>query len=204
MEFSAKTIVLHRCKAIKKILTVLLFFYGVYTVFQIVLLISASLQPASDFSVSLFKFPEGFASFCQFKDQGYSTFSQRILTQNAAEHPKFVFLAASCVSILYRLITMLMLWEGRKIFKNVATLETPFAEAVSRSVTLIGVYVIVSGIVKNSACKVIFLLYGIGNGGISVVDSQTVSTILIGAIIICLSHIFKYGTALQQESDETL
>ena len=40
-----------------------------------------------------------------------------------------------------------------------------------------------------------------GNGDGSFVN---MTYILLGAVIICLSYVFAYGAALQQESDETL
>ena len=89
----------------------------------------------------------------------------------------------------------------RRIFRNVEKQETPFEKENSRAVRRIGFLVVVYSLVYTLVLPLLCSALGLGRAQVSLVDGKMV---LVGCLIISLSYIFEYGSALQQEADETL
>lgn len=111
-----------------------------------------------------------------------------------------------------------ILWYCRAIFRGIDQQGTPFLPENARAVRGIGVLVMLMSVLRGDALRGLYRSCGFavtqqeelvrdgvqlvsGNGDGSFVN---MTYILLGAVIICLSYVFAYGAALQQESDETL
>ena len=71
----------------------------------------------------------------------------------------------------------------------------------SRAVRRIGLLVVVYSLIYTLVLPLLCLALGLGRAQVSLVDGKMV---LVGCLIISLSYIFEYGSALQKEADETL
>jgi hypothetical protein len=91
----------------------------------------------------------------------------------------------------------------------------PFKGTVSGNIKKLGIAVIVSGFVGDVAESVMsnfaFYMYDIAELILSdniseiMVNSEiSLDSILVGVLVIMLSHVFRYGEELQQQADETL
>lgn len=65
----------------------------------------------------------------------------------------------------------------------------------------IGLLVVVYSLIHTLVLPLLCSALGLGRAQVSLVDGKMV---LVGCLIISLSYIFEYGSALQQEADETL
>lgn len=114
--------------------------------------------------------------------------------------PKQLYQHKFFYSFVLNLLMLAILWNLRGIFRRIDHTGTPFLAENCRALFRIGVFFIVTaffrGVFRHSTTVFVFLRF---SG-----DNQFWTFLLIGAIIIALSSIFEYGTALQKESDETL
>lgn len=88
-----------------------------------------------------------------------------------------------------------------KLCKTFRDCETPFTEAISDQLKKVAISLIpvaiLAPIVENGAD-------GFLAGKVNIVFSVDLLTVLLVVVIFMLASIFRYGAALQQESDETL
>lgn len=109
--------------------------------------------------------------------------------------------------LLLMLTALLVLYQLRKIFATLAV-GTPFTgENVSR-IRIIGIAVIAGALLQNA----VHILNGIYLSGVlrmpgleSGVNMKVDLTgILVGAVVIILAEVFRYGAGLQEEQDLTV
>ena len=105
-----------------------------------------------------------------------------------------------------------------KLLRNVLApmiVGQPFNGTVSGNMKKLGIAVIVSGLVMDIAESVMsnlaFYMYDIAElvladniSKITVNNEISMDSILVGVLVIMLSHVFRYGEELQQQADETL
>ena len=88
-----------------------------------------------------------------------------------------------------------------KLCKTFRDCETPFTEAISDQLKKVAISLIpvavLAPIVENG-------VDGFMTGQVNIVLSVDLLTVLLVVVIFMLASIFRYGAALQQESDETL
>lgn len=125
-----------------------------------------------------------------------------------AECPKAAYLTECFGYVPISLIGGVILWLFRKIFRNIAHDESPFTKKNSRAIFWIGILFGVGAYFKESGVPIIRFLVGYAAGGLDPVELlfyYGIGPFLVwSSPLIALSYIFDYGTALQQESDETL
>jgi len=91
----------------------------------------------------------------------------------------------------------------------------PFDGTVSKNIKKLGIAVIVNGLAIDIAESVMssmaFYMYDIAELILSdniskiMVNSEiSLDSVLVGVLVIMLSHVFRYGEQLQQQADETL
>lgn len=107
-------------------------------------------------------------------------------------------LIAAAVFVLTCIIAVQLVEKLCKMFR---TCETPFTEEISvllkKVATALIPVAVLSTLVENS-------IDGFMAGQVSVVIGVDLLPVLLAVMIFMLSEIFRYGAALQQESDETL
>lgn len=87
-----------------------------------------------------------------------------------------------------------------RIFNEISRTCTPFNIKYAKQIKAIGILVAVMTIVGNIVDSI-----GAYYAGVETLGMFSDSTgVIFGVIIFCLSYIFDYGCALQQQSDETL
>ena len=105
-----------------------------------------------------------------------------------------------------------------KLLRNVLApmiIGQPFNGTVSGNMKKLGIVVIIGGVVldvvESISSNIAFYLYDVAEMFLSdAVSSITVNStigldsILVGVLVILLSHVFRYGEELQQQADETL
>lgn len=111
-----------------------------------------------------------------------------------------------------------ILWYCRAIFRGIDQQGTPFLPENARAVRGIGVLVMLMSVFRGDAMQGLYRSCGFAvtqqetlvRDGVQLVSGSgdgsfvNMTYILLGAVIVCLSYVFAYGAALQQESDETL
>lgn len=105
-----------------------------------------------------------------------------------------------------------------KLLRNVLApmiVGQPFDGTVSGNIKKLGISIIVSGLVLDIAESVLsnlaFYMYDIAElilsdniSKITVNSEISLDSVLVGVLVIMLSHVFRYGEQLQQQADETL
>lgn len=177
---------------------------------NLVFWIWACLQPESSFSLSLSDTPSGFFGVAELAGipEGFLSaaapdrleIATGILNEAAAQMPKYVFLADFACHIGMCAALTACLWYIRKIFKNIGKFETPFVKENSRAIFCLGIVVILVFAMKDAFAALAFAR-GIGGAAHDIINLGWFAPAIP---LFCLSYIFEYGCALQQESDETL
>lgn len=105
-----------------------------------------------------------------------------------------------------------------KLLRNVLApmiVGQPFDGTVSGNIKKLGISIIVSGLLLDIAESVLsnlaFYMYDIAElilsdniSKITVNSEISLDSVLVGVLVIMLSHVFRYGEQLQQQADETL
>lgn len=94
-----------------------------------------------------------------------------------------------------------VMWYGRALFKGIGIANTPFSDTAVVNLRMLGAGLIVNGIVP-------WVLFAILGAALSFPQDATVgggyAALIAGLLFFGLSYVFKYGKALQNESDTTL
>ncbi len=109
--------------------------------------------------------------------------------------------------LLLMLIGLLVLYQLRKIFATLAV-GTPFTGKNVSRIRIIGIAVIAGALLQS----VIHILNGIYLSGVlhmpglepAVNMKVDLTGILVGAVVIILAEVFRYGACLQEEQDLTV
>lgn len=118
------------------------------------------------------------------------------------------------VALLVIGITCYMIQLLRKVLAPMIVGQ-PFDGTVSKNIKKLGIAVIVNGLAIDIAESVMssmaFYMYDIAElilsdniSKIMVNSEVSLDSILVGVLVIMLSHVFHYGEQLQQQADETL
>ena len=118
------------------------------------------------------------------------------------------------VALLVIGITSYMIKLLRKVLAPMIVGQ-PFDGTVSKNIKKLGIAVIVNGlaidIVESVMSSMAFYMYDIAELIVSdniskiMVNSElSLDSVLVGVLVIMLSHVFRYGEQLQQQADETL
>ena len=118
------------------------------------------------------------------------------------------------VALLVIGITCYMIQLLRKVLAPMIVGQ-PFDGTVSKNIKKLGIAVIVNGLAIDIAESVMssmaFYMYDIAElilsdniSKIMVNSEVSLDSVLVGVLVIMLSHVFRYGEQLQQQADETL
>ncbi|HIQ96847.1 MAG TPA: DUF2975 domain-containing protein [Candidatus Limivivens merdigallinarum] len=201
MRDCSREIVKAQCETIGRLMRILFWGYGIFVVGAAAMGIWISSQASDLFAVSLANTGSGLAGYALFRGGMTVSFPQGVLNSAASLVPKLTYLIGYFVGILGHLVVWGMLLQLRTIFRNIDFHETPFSLDNCRALFRMGILIIVFGIVRGSVLRVLCSFWKIGGSGGSPADF---ALIIVGAVVISISYIFEYGTALQKESDETL
>ncbi len=108
---------------------------------------------------------------------------------------------AAILGMIYLVLLLVTLFFLEPVFKNIEKCESPFSDAVVVSLNRFAYSLIpwVFGTTLGNAIASV-----IAEGTMNLHISVNISSLLMVLVVFALAYIFKYGTALQQESDETL
>lgn len=123
-----------------------------------------------------------------------------------------------CVTLVLALGVIAITCYVIKLLRNVLApmiVGQPFDGTVSGNIKKLGISIIVSGLVLDIAESVLsnlaFYMYDIAElilsdniSKITVNSEISMDSVLVGVLVIMLSHVFRYGEQLQQQADETL
>ena len=118
------------------------------------------------------------------------------------------------VALLVIGITCYMIKLLRKVLAPMIVGQ-PFDGTVSKNIKKLGIAVIVNGlaidVVESVMSSMAFYMYDIAEliasdniSKIMVNSELSLDSVLVGVLVIMLSHVFRYGEQLQQQADETL
>ena len=107
----------------------------------------------------------------------------------------------SAAAVLNMVFLFVLLYYLYRLSKNISESRTPFTDASVRYLELMAVILFISTFALPAISALVSFAYGIWPYG---VISFSPYLLLTSIIVYFLSLIFKYGTSLQKESDETL
>lgn len=198
---TAGNVVKKRCSEIGMLFRILFWISLLFLAAKVIWTIYIGTMPEASFRLTLME-AEGLTYGVAAYEAGQRIeFQEGVLSYAASSSPKLCFMAGRAVSVLLGAVTTWILWLVRRIFRNVEKQETPFEKENSRAVRRIGFLVVVYSLVYTLVLPLLCSALGLGRAQVSLVDGKMV---LVGCLIISLSYIFEYGSALQQEADETL
>lgn len=201
MVHNPRNVMKAHCDSIGMALRFLFWGYAVYVAAVAGFGIWMVFQDSACFSVYTAETGNGLLGFAFLNDSFEVDFSRNILSADAAAHPKLAYTVGFFGGFVIAVLTLAILWYIRRIFRSIDADETPFLQANTKAIFRIGVIMIAISLVKSCVMPLVCVACGIGAGGTSLVN---INSLLIGAIVICLSYIFEYGTVLQREADETI
>ena len=159
-----------------------------------------SLQPVDAFQSEILHSGNLSMGFVSFNEKTSVIKDVSVLTFN--DNPKLAYIS---YGILYSIASNLFMLIGLRyllvIFKSFLLTGHPYQKIIQHSIFKIGLLVILYGMFHSAFIPFIFLLLGIAESTISVIDFPT---LISGMALICLSHIFAYEIQLQKTSNKTL
>lgn len=102
---------------------------------------------------------------------------------------------------VYSFICIGLLWNVEGIFKSIVKEGTPFCKSVSHYLKKSAIFVLILAVVPALLGTTVLR---IAYPETELVFPVSVSGIVVGAILLILGIIFKYGNELQNRDDETL
>ncbi|MCD8355502.1 MAG: DUF2975 domain-containing protein [Clostridia bacterium] len=189
-----------KCETIGMLLRVGFWVYAAVIAGMVVFGVWMLMQDASCFSVRILDTGNGLAGFAFLGDNFEIDFSRNVLNAAAEESPKLTYAAGYLVTVLICALSCGILWNARNIFRSIDREDTPFTQENAKAIHRIGWLLIAISLVKTWLWPFLCGIAGIGTFCMSV----DVNSLVFGAVVICLSHVFAYGAVLQQESDETI
>lgn len=121
-------------------------------------------------------------------------------------HKKEAFLIGAWSGCLASAFLCAVLWQLRGLFKGIDEEGAPFQARHVARVHRAGVLMMLRGVVPHLAEGIVLMIFGMWGG--TVFGSEALRSgglwIFTGSVLLCLAQIFRYGCALQTESDETL
>ncbi|MDO4174702.1 MAG: DUF2975 domain-containing protein [Eubacteriales bacterium] len=197
---NSKNIVKARCETIGTFLRVVFWIYTAALVGAIVYGIWMLTRDASCFTVNLIDTSDGLMGFAFFEDGFTIEFARNSLHAAAVQFPKLTYIIGYWVEIFVCILSYGILWNVKHIFRDIDREDTPFTQQNAKAIHRAGWLYIAITLVKSWLLPFLCGIAGIGTFSMTVY----VNSLILGAVIICLSHVFAYGTVLQKESDETI
>lgn len=197
---SSKNILRARCDATGLLIRLLFWLYAVYLAVMLGAGIWMLGRPESDFTLNLVNTGNGYAGYGFFYGSLEVDFARDILSENALNSPKLIYLLGYFCGYAVKLFYLVILRFVADIFKGIDNNDSPFLSKSCKRIFQIGALIIIAGGVNSGLLSVILGVlhyYGGTSGGFW-------SYAVVGIVVICFSYIFEYGAALQLESDETL
>lgn len=122
------------------------------------------------------------------------------LNKNGLEHPYEIYLIFQATNFLITLLAFYIVSQLRRIFLNFSDDETPFTMNNSLCIKKIGWTAIALSFITPMMFSLLCAIFGFGSFSFNI----DFMLLIIGGSCLALAHIFEYGAALQQESDELL
>ena len=198
---SSKNVLKARCENTGLLIRLLFWAYALYLFIMMGIGLYMISRPEGDFTIRLLDTGNGLAGYGFYYQNLEVDFARNTLTENAVNAPKLVYLIGYFCGFAVKVPFLIILWCIADIFKRIDRNDSPFVKRSCRIISRIGVLVIASGLLRYGLTPMLLGLLGYSKSG---GDSSYLGYLLTGAVIICFSYIFEYGTSLQIESDETL
>lgn len=198
---TSRNVLKARCDSTGLMIRFIFWAYAIYLVAMTAVGLVLVFRPEGDFSLSLASGRDGMGGYGFFYGGLMGQFSWNSLTEQAVNAPKLVYLIGYFCGIAVKICYLGILWQVARIFKGIDENSSPFVHAGCRRISRIGILVIASGLIQYGLQATILGILDLGGGG---GNTAWFGILLAGIVIIALSYIFEYGTALQIESDETL
>lgn len=140
----------------------------------------------------------------------------RLTLASGVEGDVYEFVKTYTMMSVSAVVMLIIAYIGIRMFRKILVPMkegAPFAEGISREVWRFGIFTLIAGIAGSIVQFALSFAVGAMFDALSESGSLTVDTeyygidggfILIAAIVLMLSYIFKYGEELQKQSDETL
>lgn len=140
----------------------------------------------------------------------------RLTLASGVEGDVYEFVKTYTMMSVSAVVMLIIAYIGIRMFRKILVPMkegAPFAEGISRQVWRFGIFTLIAGIAGSIVQFALSFAVGAMFDALSESGSLTVDTeyygidggfILIAAIVLMLSYIFKYGEELQKQSDETL
>lgn len=192
-----------RCGAVGKVASVVFWGFAVLTLYKIGMGVWMSLQPAEDFTVQAIR-PENWVdpvSYGFFRHGIYLNLNHVYLSEAGLQNAKPAFLLGAWCSVARDLFRLGALWNIRAVFREIRSEGTPFTPRTSRAVFWAGACILATSLTLHTVLPVLYSATGLSTG---FGNPYSLDELLSGSVVICLGFVFRYGTALQTESDETL
>ncbi len=109
--------------------------------------------------------------------------------------------------ILSTLFLLFAAFYGRRLFKELRKVETPFTDTISKNLLKLSVIILGYSFIPAIISNILFCILSLGafdSSGQSIRIAFSFTTIVVAVVLFMLSLIFRYGTVLQKQADETL
>lgn len=123
------------------------------------------------------------------------------LNKKGLDHPYEVYLIFQASNYLVTWLVFYIISQLRRIFLNFSDDETPFTMNNSLRIKKIGWTAIALSFITPMMFSLLCAIFGFGSFSFNI---DLPMLIIFGGSCLALAHIFEYGAALQQESDELL
>lgn len=140
----------------------------------------------------------------------------RLTLASGVEGDVYEFVKTYTMMSVSAVVMLFIAYIGIRMFRKILVPMkegAPFTEGISRQVWRFGIFTLIAGIAGSIVQFALSFAVGAMFDALSESGSLTVDTeyygidggfILIAAIVLMLSYVFKYGEELQKQSDETL
>ncbi|NLO84832.1 MAG: DUF2975 domain-containing protein [Clostridiales bacterium] len=203
MSNASSSVLKARCDHMSVWLKVVFWGYLLYVAAMLGMWIWMLMQPEASFTINLLKVGDGQIGYGYFNEALKVNFARNSLMTNAMNSPKLIYMTCLICGIVQKSIVVAILWNVQNILRKIDKEDSPFMSINCKAISRIGALVMVHGLVRTALATTVLIIMGYSNGEI-LSGTDWLWGIIAGSIVICLSYIFEYGTALQTESDETL
>lgn len=199
----SKNVLRARCDVVGKVVSVVFWCFAAIALYMLGVTVWMSIQPAGDFTVQSLR-PENLAdtvSYGFFRRGIYMHFGHVAFSEAGLANAKAVFLLGGWCGGAAAAFRLGALWNVRAVFREIRREGTPFTPRTSRSVFWAGACILVSSLALRTVLPILYSAAGLSTG---FSNPYSLDELLAGCVVMCLGFVFRYGTALQTESDETL
>ncbi|BAL00796.1 hypothetical protein OBV_35970 [Oscillibacter valericigenes Sjm18-20] len=192
-----------RCGTVGKAVSVVFWCSAAIALYMLCVTVWMSIQPAGDFSVQSLRL-ENLAdtvSYGFFRRSIYLHFGHVAFSEAGLANTKAVFLLGSWCGGAAAAFRLGALWNVRAVFREIQREGTPFTPRTSRAVFGTGACILAASLTLRTVLPILYSAVGLSTG---FSNPYSLDELLAGSVVVCLGFVFRYGAALQTESDETL